>query len=390
MLRVGREQVLRFRLARQGLGKPAAAGELVTVAGRCCPQNSPPGAAGLALSARVRDLTGAAVAAELEGGTLVQAFGPRGAPHVYPARDAAVFTRGLLPEGEEELREFLRGAVPALDGLDLPARELVRLSAEAVAEALDGTELTKDDLGRAAARRITDRLPAGTRAGWRGRSPYAGGQFLGESLVRFALPVLSLRGLLRHGGTRGRSPLLRGASPAGDGEGARAELVRRYLRALGPSTPEDLAGWAGVGEAQARRMWETVRDDLAEVRAGDVPAWVLRECLPDLESPPRAPRVRMLAPHDPYLQVRDRALLVPDAGLRKRIWRASGNPGVVLVAGEVRALWRPKKTGRRLAVTVEPVEPAAPLRPADHSALEAETTRLAHHRSLALAPLTFL
>jgi len=40
------------------------------------------------------------------------------------------------------------------------------------------------------------------------------------------------------------------------------------------------------------------------------------------------------------LEDRDRALLVPSRTAQKAVWRASGNPGVVLVDGEPVAIWR--------------------------------------------------
>ena len=46
---------------------------------------------------------------------------------------------------------------------------------------------------------------------------------------------------------------------------------------------------------------------------------------------------------------------MPDADLRKRIWRALGGPGMLLAGGAVAGLWRATKRGSRLVVDVEPV-----------------------------------
>ncbi|WP_157248164.1 winged helix DNA-binding domain-containing protein [Nonomuraea typhae] len=390
MPKVTREQILVYRLHGHRLTDRAPAADLTGVAGRCYPQNTPPGAAGLALAARVHEVTEERITAELDGKRLLQAFGARGAPHVFPARDAAVFTRGLLPETEEELRAFLRGAVPSLDRIGLAATDLAGLAAEAVKEILDGTALVKDDLGRRAGELITDRLPAGQRDGWQGHSPYSAQQFLGESLVRFALPVVSLRGILCHGGRQGRSPLLRrtdqwAGAIKGGLEKAPGELVERFLRCYGPATPAHLAEWGGIGRAQAERLWEAAEPGLAEVESGGGPRWVLKGELGRLESPEEVKGVRLLPPHDPYLQARDRQVLLPDRDRRKALWRTIGGPGAVLVDGDIRAVWRPKTRRRTLDVAVEPLGRLG----AKHRApIGEEAARVAAFRGLELGELS--
>ena len=66
----------------------------------------------------------------------------------------------------------------------------------------------------------------------------------------------------------------------------------------------------------------------------------------------------MLPGYDAYLAQRDRELLVPDAALRKRIWRAIGNPGTVLIEGALAGLWRATGRAKRLVVTVEELDPS--------------------------------
>ena len=72
-----------------------------------------------------------------------------------------------------------------------------------------------------------------------------------------------------------------------------------------------------------------------------------------LESPPAAKGVRLLGGHDPYVAQPDRAALVPDEALRKRLFPSVGRPGAVLADGVLAGLWRGHKKGDVLEVGVE-------------------------------------
>jgi hypothetical protein len=65
--------------------------------------------------------------------------------------------------------------------------------------------------------------------------------------------------------------------------------------------------------------------------------------------------VRLIPPGDPYLQPANRALLVPDKDVRKRLFRPVSSPGAVLEDGRLAGLWRVKAKGRKAQVTVEPL-----------------------------------
>lgn len=61
--------------------------------------------------------------------------------------------------------------------------------------------------------------------------------------------------------------------------------------------------------------------------------------------------VRLLPPHDPYRRSRDRDTIV-DRKHHRDLWKATGDPGTVLVDGEVIGVWRPRKSGRDLTITI--------------------------------------
>jgi hypothetical protein len=70
-----------------------------------------------------------------------------------------------------------------------------------------------------------------------------------------------------------------------------------------------------------------------------------------LRSARRPEGVRLLPPRDPYTQTRDRATIV-DPRFHRDVWKAVGEPGTVLADGAITGVWRPRKSGRRLTVTV--------------------------------------
>lgn len=57
------------------------------------------------------------------------------------------------------------------------------------------------------------------------------------------------------------------------------------------------------------------------------------------------------AARDPYTQLHDRATIVPERR-RRDVWKTIGEPGTVLADGEIAGIWRPRKKGRSLTVTV--------------------------------------
>jgi hypothetical protein len=155
---------------------------------------------------------------------------------------------------------------------------------------------------------------------------------------------------------------------------ARSELLRRFLRCFGPATPDLFAGWTGMDQADARRSWRRWEPELVPVDVDGASAWLHEAELDAFRSPPQAQGVRLLAANDPFLHQRDQAVLAPDPALRRRMWRAVGNPGLVLVRGRPVTLWRPRKQGKRLHVVLEPFER---LSASAHSGIEAEAARLA-------------
>jgi hypothetical protein len=317
--------VLAVRVAAQGLARRSTDDPLRLWA----IQDSPPGTAVTAVLARAED------ASSLDDA--VALYNPRTATVILPRGEAAAFGTALLPEGDEELQALLGNAVPE-GHLDQ-----VEGAVAAISDALDGRTLSRDDLHEELRKRLPkELLPWCERC----QSHHA---------RRGLLVLASLRGRLCIVGRAGRQPAFARTDQHASWDpppDARAQLVRRYLAAYGPSTPAHFAEWAGIGKAHAKRLW---------VDDWEPPA-----------VPPPAEGVRLLATSDPLLLSRDRETVVPDPAMRKKVWTAAGGAGVVLVDGRPAALWRARKQGKRLEVTVEGKAP--------RRELQAEAERLAPHR----------
>jgi winged helix DNA-binding protein len=161
----------------------------------------------------------------------------------------------------------------------------------------------------------------------------------------------------------------------------RLDVIRGYLRLLGPATPQHVAGYldAPVKDVQAR--WPA---DAVEVRVEGEPRWVLAADADRLDAdPPRC--TRLVGPFDLFLQARDRELLAPRERL-KQVWPVLGRPGGVLVDGALAGTWRPRKAGAALVVAVDLWSPPSP---AVRDAVGAEAERLAAFRGVRLKAVEF-
>jgi hypothetical protein len=140
-------------------------------------------------------------------------------------------------------------------------------------------------------------------------------------------------------------------------EDSLAELARRYIRAYAPASDRDLARWAGLPLRDARAGIEEIAGELAEVS-------VAGETLLRPKRPPRAPAgptVRLLGAYDNYnLGYGSRDFYLPPEHA-KRVVPGGGivRPAIV-VDGAIVGTWASKRSGKRLAVSLEPFEPLPP------------------------------
>ncbi|MBM0231819.1 winged helix DNA-binding domain-containing protein [Micromonospora sp. STR1_7] len=326
---VDRRQVLAYRVAAQQLDRSGVrrAGDLAVLG--LGVQDTPYGAARRALAAR-----GAAGPDE----RLELVWSMRGAPHLHRRAELPTLAAALWPLSDADATRRIPSQIGAGARLGLAA---FRATAEAF-QAVVTTELERGVVSRA----VSDRVPAELTYDCRvcQARHISGAVFQQTGLAGGVRLVVS-----------GRAARLAPLSERPDPPDAAAhtdELITTYLRLLGPATPAAAAGFLGTSATELRRVWPA---GLAEVRVDGRPAWLPADALDALIGAPTPRLVRLLPPGDPFLAGRDRDLLVPAREHQQQLWRAIGNPGALLVDGEITGTWRARQAGKgRLAVTVSP------------------------------------
>jgi hypothetical protein len=291
-LRLTRPQILAYRRRVGRLEERMPAGpESLRRAAWAGLQDSMPRAALLSLHARVREVE----PSTWEDPSLAQLWGPRYSTYVVAACDFALFSLGRLADGA-------RG----------------RLRAETVAEQL------RAHLGDA---RMRDR-DVGRALG------------VDSNALKYAAPTGTLA--IRWDGARAPQVWIV-AAPAVDPADARGELARRYLHVFGPSTADRFARWAGISRRAAAQAFAALGETLVPVRSPLGDEWLLEgdeETVRDGRT--GAAATRLLPSGDAYflLDGAERALLVPAADERERLWTSRVWPGALLVDGEICGTWR--------------------------------------------------
>ncbi|MGW7055435.1 DNA glycosylase AlkZ-like family protein [Streptomyces sp. NPDC054887] len=346
---VTREQALAHRVAVHGFARSSPAPDVLALGVR----DTPNGSARQALAAR---------GASARGLELVWTF--RGAPHLHRRADLPALAAALWPVDDEDAAARIDTAA-IKEGARLGV-EAFRVTAEAF-RAVVTAPTAKGEVSTAVSAAVPESLtyfcePCGAR--------HISGLLFQQAGIFGGVRVRP------EGGRTALAPL--GAEyPVPVTASGTAGLIRAYLRFLGPATPAEVAKHLGTKASVVRRVWP---DDLAEVTLEGRRAWLPSGDLDALLAARGGKLVRLLPPGDPFLQARDRDLLVPDRMRQREIWRAVGGPGALLVGTEIAGTWRARAAGRATDLTVTPF---APLSPAVRRELDAEAATVAAARGTA-------
>jgi hypothetical protein len=346
--------VLAYRVAAQQLDRPDVPVDALAVLDIGV-QDTPYGSADLALSARTTR--------PVDGG-LIPIWSVRGAPHLHRPADLPALAAALWPLSDADATARI-SVTPIKEGAKLGVAAFT--AAAGAMRAVVTRPMPKGEVSAAVSARVPQSLTYRCRAC--AATHISGGLFQQVGLLA------GVR-LDRSGGDTWLAPLPDWPGIPTTAAGT-ADLLAACLRLLGPATESEAAKFLDTTRTAARPAWPT---GLVEVCVDGKRTWLPADRVDALRSAPRPDVVRLLAPSDPFLLARDRDLVVPDRARQKEVWRILGNPGALLVHGEVAGTWRPKKTGRRLELTVVPFDPV-PARV--RTAVQADAERVARVRGAA-------
>jgi hypothetical protein len=359
VLSVAREQVLGFRVRAQQLDRDAGRLEDTAVLDLGVQDTGPDG--GLwALAIRGVDVSGV-------GDELATVWTVRGAPHRYRRSDLPAVAAATAPFSDADAGKRIYDA-----SKPLKAAGISNLAAlDAVADAMRSivtAPMVKGEMSGGLTRRLDE--------------PYLRYCRPCDAIHVHEMPfrLASLRaGLELEDGTS--PPVLRPMPDFAPAEVVpdRLDVVRAYLRLLGPATHQHVAGYLDAPVKDIKARWPA---DAVEVDVDGERRWLLADDVDRLDdAPPRV--VRLLGPFDLYLQGRDRSLLVDDADRAKDLWRILGRPGGVLVDDEIVGTWRARRSGGSVAVSVSLWADV------DRSAIGEQAERLAAFRDARLTGVDF-
>ena len=344
MRTITREEVRSHLFQAHHLVTPADS--LPEAAGVCGFQNSPPGTWLCAAFNRLRSCSAWQLQQELdEGRGIMQACSLRGAPWIFPLHDAAVYLDALCAE-EGESWIYTNGLRCCQKEIGVPFSVLLQELMQCLQVLEKEPVVSKQRLDQVLAAAMLQRIPASLHSLWLSASPFAKGQLYGEAIVSFLLRPASFQRGIAFGPRQKGSPTFAAfpnaaSKTGGISDAACCALVCRFLHAYGPGDVKGFAKWTGMELPQARRLWALSEHERVSVRYQEREYSIWNKDTYEKQQTDEA--VRLLSPHDPFLDLWDRSLLLEDCKLQHMVWKTVQNPGVVIQCGRICGIWRSKK-----------------------------------------------
>jgi hypothetical protein len=363
LVEVDRRQVMAFRVRALGLAERSTKRPADLDVLDLGVQEYTPDSARVALAART--------SADLDDKRLITVWAARGAPHQHRRKDLASLMTALWPVSDADASARIKSQqIP--EGMKLGIAAFTA-TAEAFRQVLT-TSMARGEVSK----QVSALVPKSLTYDCRGcGARHIAGNAWQHSGLAGGVEVES-RG---REATLGPIKNLPGPPSANDGID---DLIRTYLRLLGPATPAEVAKYLGSAAAEMKKVWPA---DLVEVKVDGRKTWLPEKSLAGLEDAGPVTGVRLIPPMDALIQARDRDLMVPDKAMQKEVWRILGNPGVLLVDGEFAGVWRAKMAGRKrvdLSIT-----PFAALTPKQRKAVDEEAAQVARARDAESATVAY-
>lgn len=349
-LRLDPAKVHAWRIERQLLGRTKAASPVEVATTLLGVQAQVVSSAALAIALRSKRPRGkepavAATAKALADRRLVRSWAMRGTLHLFAAEDVPTIAAALGGKDNWRRPAWLRWF-----GVTEP--EMDRLI-DTIGDVLDdGRPKTRAELADEIGERLGEKAGTLLLGSWGSALKVASDRhYLCQSAeddagVRFVRASRWIKGWRDE-----------------DQDEALTKLVVRFLAAYGPATLKELLRWWGVARVSVMRpVIETLGDALTEVDVDGTRAYIRAADVGAIESMrPRKGSVRLVGGFDPFIVgagLRER--LLPAKHL-KRVSRTAGwiSP-VVLVDGVAAGVWDARRSGDRLAITIEPFEEPPP------------------------------
>ena len=335
------------RLQRHALLMPApAATEPADIAAVICGAHAQVlSAAELSIALRIEGATRTTVRnAMWDDHGLIKTYGPRGTVHLLAADDLPMWMAAL---------SAIPAHSPFPDGVRLTPKQAEQI-VDAIGHALEDSELTIDEL---------DRAVVNLAGEWAGDRVMPAFQDLWPRW-RQAVVMAAYRGVLCFGPNKGRRVTytnprrwLPGLRPASEDRAIEA-VIKRYLYAYGPATPQHFAQWIGAPAAWAAEQFERHSRKLTKINFDGTPAWVASRDTKMPRGQDAKGSVLLLPYFDAYaVGSHPRSRLFPGRAATRALAPSgqAGNYPVLLIDGIVAGVWHQRRSGRQIEVTVEPL-----------------------------------
>lgn len=324
------DAVAAFRLRRHYLAGRSPADPAAICSDVCGVQAQVMGFARMALWVRAENLTRQEMDCMLwERRTLVKTSAMRQTLHLLPADDYHIYITALK-------RSRMTALMRIMARLGITPRDVEAMNA-ALLDILNDAPIPQ----RALAEGIYSKV----------------GKKLGQRVLRRPDPWMNsswwtfrsaiIEGLICYGPEQGREATLVRVDrwlpktrPVEEDEAKRI-LLRGYLGAYGPAALRDFCVWSGISVKEAAPLWESLRDEMAEISVEDQSLFILRKDQEELIAGKlRRPIVRLLPGFDPYMLAHREKDHLVHSTYYKRIYRNQGwiSP-VILVNGRAAGIW---------------------------------------------------